>query len=198
MADDIIKSAREIAMEKVEKLGETTEEERFQWKYAPEGEALASKYFKEDCNLLAEMSKYEEKAKSYIIGGAAKILTRNINLPASDAIKKTNRRAMDGLKLLKSDKVGLENIFSKIRNLFNHYAEQGEQQRQQAYQSLKTDMEAQIQQALQQQMGQLMGAKIDVESQPQFQQEWRKILNQMDDAYMGHLNEYRQELLEVE
>ncbi len=32
-----IKSAREIAMEKVEKLGEVTEEERLKWKYVPEG-----------------------------------------------------------------------------------------------------------------------------------------------------------------
>ena len=31
-----IKSAREIAMEKIEKLGEPTEEERLQWRYIPE------------------------------------------------------------------------------------------------------------------------------------------------------------------
>jgi len=30
-----IKSAREIAMEKVEELGEVTEEERLRWKYVP-------------------------------------------------------------------------------------------------------------------------------------------------------------------
>ena len=34
MAD--IKSAREIAMEKIEKLGEATEEERLKWKYVPD------------------------------------------------------------------------------------------------------------------------------------------------------------------
>ena len=38
-----IKSAHEIAMEKVEKLGEVTDEERLKWKYVPEGEKLASR-----------------------------------------------------------------------------------------------------------------------------------------------------------
>ena len=36
---DDIKSALEIAMEKVEKLGEATDEVRLRWKYVPRGQA---------------------------------------------------------------------------------------------------------------------------------------------------------------
>jgi hypothetical protein len=195
---DDIKSAREIAMEKVEKLGEATEEERLRWKYVPKGEELAVRYLKENVNLLAELSQYEGNVKKYVIEGAVQVLTQNIGLPRNDVTKKNNRRVMDGLKLLKSDKVSTENVFSKIRYLFNHYAEQGEQQRQKAYQSLKTEMEAKIQQALQQQLGgTLMGVKIDVETQPQFQQEWLKIQTQLDSQYLIHLNEYKRELLNI-
>lgn len=183
-------------MEKVEKLGQATEEERLGWKYAPEGEILAGKYLKDDANLIVELGKYEENVKKYVIGGAAAILTRTIDLPRSEAIKKNNRRAMDGLKILKTDKVSLENVFSKIRYVFNHYGEEGEKQRQQAYQSLKTEMEAKLQQAMQQQMSPLMG-NIDIERQPQFQQEWRKMQYQLDSAYLGHLNEYKHELSEI-
>ena len=43
-----IKSAREIAMEKIDKLGEPTEEERLEWKYLPEGEKLAARYLKNE------------------------------------------------------------------------------------------------------------------------------------------------------
>ena len=43
-----IKSAREIAMEKVAEMGEVTEEERLSWKYLPEGERLAASYLKKD------------------------------------------------------------------------------------------------------------------------------------------------------
>jgi len=192
-----IRSAREIAMEKVEKLGEVTEEERLKWQYIPEGEKLAGRYLKEEHNLTVAVGKYEENARKYVIKGASGVLVRNISLPKDDSVKRLNKRAMDGLKTLKSDKVGVENVYSKMRHLFNHYAEQGEQQRRQAYQELKTEFEAKVQQAIQQQMGLTMGVKIDVEKQPQFQEEWRKVQVQLDSQYHTLLGEYKQELLGI-
>jgi len=189
-----IKSALEIAREKVEKLGGVTEEERLKWKYVPEGEKLAAKYIKQNLNLLAELSKYEENAKKYVIEGANDILTRNIDLPRNDFARRNNKRAMDGLKTLKSDKVSVENVYSQIRRVFDHYVEQGEQQRKQTYESLKAEVEAKIQQVVKQQLGSFAGIKIDVESQPQFQEEWRKIQAQLDSQYVKLLDEYKREL----
>ena len=189
-----IKSALEIAMEKVEKLGEATEEERLKWKHVPQGEELAVRYLKEGCNLVAELSQYQENVRKYIIEGAAEILIRNISLPKNDVSKKNNKRAMDGLKTLKSDKVSVENVYSRIRNIFNHYTEQGEQQRRGAYESLKAEFEAKIQQAVQQQLGSVVGMKIDVAKQPQFQQEWRKLHAQLDSQYLKLLGEHKQGL----
>jgi len=144
-----IKSALEIAMEKAEKLGKATDEERLKWKHVPEGERLAARYIK---------------------------------------------RAMDGLKTVKSDKASVENVYSKMRRIFDHYVGEGEQQRKQAYESLKAEFEAKIKQALLQQLGSLVGIKIDVERQPQFQEEWRKIKTQLDSQYIKLLDEYKQEL----
>jgi len=190
-----IKSAREIAMEKVEELGEVTEEERLRWKHVPEGEKLAARYLKQNLNLATELGKYDEKVVNYIKEGAGEILIRNINLPQNDSIRKNNKKAMEGLKALKKDKIGVENIFSRIRNIFTHYAEQGEQQRKQAYEQLKAEFSAKVQQAMQQQLGTTTGLNIDIESQPQFQEEWRKLLVQLDSQYINLLNEYKQELL---
>lgn len=192
-----IKSAREIAIEKVEGLGEATEEERLRWKYVPEGSRLAARYITEDCNLVLELGKYDDKIKEYIIEGLSDILIRNISLPDSDLVKKRNRRAMDGLKAVKNDRVGLENVYSKIRRIFDHYQDMGEQQRNQAYLSLKTEFETQVRQALQQQLGSLVGIKIDVEKQPQFQTEWRRRLAQLDSEYLKLLDELRQELAAI-
>lgn len=189
-----IKSALEIAMEKIEKLGEASDEERLKWKYVPEGERLAARYFKQGCNLVVELSQYEETARRYVIEGAGDILVRNINLPRNDLAKGNNRRAMDGLKNLKDDKVAVENIYSKMRRIFNHYTEQGEQQRKQAYESLKAEFEAKVQQVVQQQLGSFMRIRIDVEKQPQFQEEWRKIQAQLDSQYLKLLDGYKQEL----
>ena len=194
---DNIKSALEIAREKIEKIGEPTEEERLKWKHVPEGEKLAARYLKEDCNLVTELNRYPENVRKYIVNGAAEILIRTISLPKSDVVKKSNKKVMDGLKVLVRDKVGVENVYSKIRYLFNHYAEQGERQKKEAYEALKADFEAKLQQAVQQQLGSLVMAKIDVEKQPQFQQEWRKLQIQLDSQYLNLLSEYKHELSSI-
>jgi len=192
-----IKSALEIAMEKVDKLGEATDEERLRWKYVPEGEKLAASYLKQDCNLIVELGKYEKDVTKYIVEGASNILIKNISLPKQALAKRINKRIMEGLKNLKSDKVDVENVYSKIRQVFNHYTEQGEQQRKQAYESLKTEFEAKVRQAIQQQFGSMVGFEIDIEKQPQFQVEWSKMQSQLDSQYLKLLEEYKQELLNI-
>jgi hypothetical protein len=192
-----IKSAREIAMEKIEKLEKATDEERLKWKYVPEGEKLAATYLKRDCNLAVELGKYEEKARGYVVEGAGEILINNIDLPRDDLAKKRNRWVMEGLKNLKSDKVAVENVYSKLRHVFQHYTETGQQQRKQAYETLKTEFEARARQAVQQQLGLPAGVRIDVERQPQFQEEWRRIQTQIDSQYYKLLDEYRRELSSI-
>ena len=104
---------------------------------------------------------------------------------------------MDGIKLIKKDKTGVENLFSKIRYIFNHYTEQGEQQKKQAYEQVKEQFAMKLQQALQQQ-GATARMNIDVERHPQFQEEWRKMLIRLDTQYLEHLNEYKHDLLTLD
>lgn len=195
MAD--IKSAYEIAMEKLKKIEDATPEERLKWKFTPKGEELAGRYIKDDVNLINEMSQYSDEEKKYVAQGISTILVRNIDLPKNDAIKKNNRKAMDGIKLIKKDKTAVENVYSKIRYIFNHFSEQGEQQKKQAYQHVKAQFTAKLQQAIQQQVGSNAVMNINVESHPQFQEEWRKALIEMDSQYLEHLNEYKQELQKI-
>ncbi len=192
MAD--IKSAYEIAMEKINKIESATPEERLKWKYIPKGEELAGKYLKDDINLTAELAKYGEQERKYVVQGISSILIRNIALPKNDAVKKNNNTAMDGLSAIKKDKKGLENAFSKIRYIFNHYSEQGEAQKKAAYEQVKEEFMMKVQQALAQQGSNARINAVDIERQPQFQEEWRKMLMRLDSQYLQHLNEYKHEL----
>ena len=191
--DKEIKSALEIALEKVNEMGESTEEERLEWKHVPQGEQLGAKYLKEDYDIVAALSQYPETARKYVAAGATEVLLRNIGLPRNDIAKKTNKRVMDGLKLLKKDKARTDSFFNQLHRLFDHYATQGEQQRKQSYQSVKAEFESKLQQAAQQQ-GLSVPGKIDVEKHPQFQQEWRRAQNQLDSQYLTLLEEYKREL----
>ena len=194
-----IKSAAEIAREKLAKIGEPTEAERLKWKYGPEGEKLAAKYLKQDCNLVNEVSKYDEKAKKVVVTSVNGILMRNISLPRNDDARKTTKKAMDGLKALKNDKVAAENVFSKIRHVLDHYVQEGAEQKKQAYESLKAEFETKIQQAIRQQTG-VNNARmnIDVEKQPQFLEEWQKVQAQMEAQYLTLLDEYKLELAAID
>ena len=192
-----IKSAAEIAREKLEAIGEVTEEERLTWKYVPEGEKLAALYIKEDRDLAAELNKYDDKVRQYVINGMAAILMRNIGLPRNEALRRNNKKAMDGLKAVKKDKVAVENVFSKIRHILDHYTGQGEQQKQQAYEDLKAEFAEKIRQAVRQQTGVDTNMNIDVERQPQFQEEWRRVEAQLEVQYTRLLDEYKQELAAI-
>jgi hypothetical protein len=190
-----IKSAREIAMEKINKIGEPTEEERLSWKYLPEGEKLAARYLRQDVQLTPELAKFDKKAAQYVAKGVSTVLIKNINLPKDEAAQRTNKLAMDGVKAIKSDKARVEAVLNQVRQIFTHYTQQGEQQRKQAYAGLKNDFQAKVEQALRQQGGTLpAGTRIDIEKQPQFQEEWRKIKAQMDGQYVQVLSELKQQL----
>jgi len=53
-----------------------------------------------------------------------------------------------------------------------------------------------VRQALAQQTGgAAAGMKIDVERQPQFQEEWRRLQNELESQYLKLLDEYRRELI---
>jgi hemerythrin-like domain-containing protein len=190
-----IKSAREIAMEKINQIGEPTEEERLEWKYLPEGEKLAARYLRENhLDLAEEVSKFDKKANKYIVRGASGVLIKNIVLPENDWAKKTNKQALEGIRMMKSDKGRVDTISNQIKQLFNHYAETGEKQKKQAYAMLKQDFQAKLEQAIRQSGQNMSGIRIDVEKQPQFQEEWMKMKAQIDGQYLQLLNDYKKAL----
>ena len=190
-----IKSAREIAMEKIAAMGEPTEAERMEWKYLPEGEKLAARYLKGEFQLSSELVKFDIIALPFIVRGVCAVLIKNINLPTDEAAQKANKIAMDGVKSIKTDKSKAEAILNQMRQIFTHYTTQGEQQRKQAYAVLKEDFQAKVEQALQQQMGSAgANMRIDIEKQPQFQEEWRKVKNQLETQYTKVLTELKQQL----
>ena len=194
---DEMKSAYERAMERAESLGKASEEDLTKWKYLPEGAKLAAKYLRDEFDLATEIGKYEEKVRQLVVQGAQEAFLRNIDLPRNDLAKKKNKKVMEAIKELKRDKVGIENVYTKLRRVFSHYEKEGEQQRRQTYEAVKRDFEAKLMQAAQQQLGAAPPPKVNVESHPQFQQEWRRVLAQLDSQYLKLLDEYKKEILTI-
>ena len=189
-----MKSAYERAMERVQQLGEASAEEKAKWKYLPQGETLAARYMKEKFDLNQEISHLDPLAQKYVISGAFQSFMSNIELPRNKEMKATTEAALEGIRSLKKDKNALDGVIGKIKYILNHYEQDGARQREQTYQALKQDFQARVQSALQRQMGTSLPVEVDVEHQPQFQQEWRAALTQMEAQYYKLLDDYKKEL----
>ncbi len=191
---DRIPSALERALERVEKLGKASAEDLQRSKFKEEGQKLAAQYLNGEANLRTELAGYDEGAeRSGLVEGIEEVLIRNLELPTTDAAKDRNRLAMDGLKLTKKDPGAVENIFSKMRQIFNHYTGQGEMQRKEAYENLKRDMQMRLSQMARQQ-GMPPIDMQHMENHPQFQMEWRKAKAQLESQYDLYMKEYREQL----
>ena len=191
-----MKSARERAMEKVEKLGKLTEDEIKRFECIPVGNKLAATYLQEaDFNLNSELTKFKGTGlRKYIAQGAQEIFLHNIILPQSERDKQATKKAMEGLRAVKENKNQLEATLDRITNLLNYY----EQARQQTYSQFKKGFEARLQetsQALQKQSGN--AATIEAQLQAQFQAEWHKLSSQLNTQYEKALEEHKQHILKI-
>lgn len=192
-----IKSAREIALEKIAGIGDATEAEKLKWKYFPVGEGLALKYLKNGLDIKAGIAGHPDKAKKYVALGAESVLLAAVVLPVNETARKSSEKALDGLQSIKTDRTAAARTIAKIKNIFTHYTEQGALQRQQAREMLKEQYEQKLKQAVSRQPGGAAGAEelgINVETLPQFQEEWRRVSGQMEEQYLSLLGEFKHEL----
>lgn len=189
-----MKSAFERAMERADKLGTLSPEELKRLEYLPQGNTIAARYLKEEnYDLEAELTRLKGSGiRRYVIEGAHEILLRNISLPRDSMTRNISKRAISGMKVLKENKKALNVIADRLEQLFSYY----EQARQQAYVQLKQNFEARLNQAAIGLEKQLLGTqiKVNVEGQPQFQEEWRRLQSNLDQQYGKALEEQRQEI----
>ncbi|AGG07832.1 hypothetical protein CY91_07025 [Dehalococcoides mccartyi] len=192
-----IKSAFEIAMEKLKDIEEVTEDEKARWKYLPAGEKLATAYLKETVNLKTELEQYQGKAREYVGKGIENLLLSLIALPENEAATRIGSKAMEGIKSIKEDQAAAETVISQMVQIIAHYTDQGEKQRRSAYDQLKQQYSQYLQKAIQQGMEMPPGLSSDIEKHPRFQEEWRKRKNEFEARYIESLAQMKQELSQI-
>lgn len=190
-----IKSAYEKALERVEKIT-VLPEQLEAMEYAPKGSQAASQYMQDKSFALEEeLKKYGEKIQKHLRAGAEETFLSNIRLPENEAAKENNQRAFEGILALKKNKKVVSQVFGEIEHLFTYYAKAINQN----YQNLKANMNkhfAVTQQALERQLG--TKVKLEVEKQPEFLQEWRKIQFQINAQYENHLKEHKEKIRQID
>jgi len=192
-----IRSAKEIALERLKDIGDITEDDRLRWKFVPAGEKLAQRYIAEHFDLETELASYDEKQLPFVIKGMTQILLTNIDLPRNETIEKRNDKVLDALMAVKEDKESAADALGQLQRVFDHYLKMGEGQRAQAKQALKAKFEQGLRQALRAQ-GKDIAGQINIEQYPQFQEEWRRTQTQLELQYVKSIDEIKKYLSRVE
>jgi hypothetical protein len=189
-----IKTAYEKAMERYQQK-EVSPAEIDRLEYLPKGKALAAAFLSEkNFDFAAGLAKYQEQFRPYLMEGAQETFLQNIMLPSDETISQNNKRALEGIFLLKQDKHALGEISSQLEHLFEYYR----QALAQALTNYKNSFAARMgaaQKALEKRAGRKV--KINPEKHPGYREGWLKMVGRLNAQYESTLNEQKQKLRAV-
>ena len=127
MEDPVIKSALEIAMEKIARMPKLTPEETTEQQereYKPRGEAIASKYMGsmlKVADLDTELNKYHGAERELVKKAILLSLMPSISMEDNEK----SQRAIAGMKML-APKVDLEEISTEVSAIFAEFHQEKE------------------------------------------------------------------------
>ena len=128
------------------------------------------------------------------------VLIANLQLPKNETTDATNKRTFEGLTILLEEQQPAKDLLERAIYVTQQYAQYGNPQREQAYLELKKQIEQVVMESLARQGGGVqpqVAGQIRVETMPEFQQQWMKISGQIDQQYEQHLDQIRQELMNL-
>ena len=134
MEEEKIKSALEIAMEKVAKMADLTPQEIREQKereYRPRGEVTANKYLShvyKNVDLAVELNKYQGEEGEIVRKAFLSFLCRAIQLDEADK----SRRAIEGIQAL-----DIAFDFDRVKGEFEEISSAFNQERKKTYQKLE-------------------------------------------------------------
>jgi hypothetical protein len=175
-----IKSALELALEKAEHYGRASAEEMAVAQYQEQGRQLAVQYLKGEGDLEADLKNLPSQAQAAAKLAIKEVFLRNIGLPRENAVDPRQDRAVEGLLLVADNQKTMARLQTELEQVLQQFL----QIRSNALQQLKGRFAAgvgQMQRAIEAQYRQKVN--LDVEHLPQFQEEWRRFLGQLNDQF---------------
>ncbi len=194
-----MKSAYELAMERAMELEEPDEGQKLEWELGPKGRRLAGLFLKGQGAPFTTIENESPERRAYLVKGMMETLVSNLQLPKSDGANFTNEKVVEGIQRLFASRAEVKELLERVKYVTDQYRQFGIPQREQAFAQLKAQFENQVMGAMARQMGQQAhpGMQVNVETMPEFQQQWLAVSSQMDLQYEQHLEDFRKQLLEL-
>jgi hypothetical protein len=175
-----IKSALELALEKAEQYGKASAEEMAAVQSQEQGSGLAVQFLKGEGDLAADLKNLSPQAQPAVKAAIKEVFLRNIGLPRENDLDPRQDRALEGLVLVAENPNNMARLQTELEQILQQFL----QIRQNAMQQLKGRFAGgveQVQRAMEAQYRQRVN--LDAEHLPQFQEEWRRFLGQLNDQF---------------
>lgn len=185
-----IKSTMDMVMERAARMaaeaGATGGEDLVQ-----EGMRAAAVFMRgEAVDLVAQVGGRPAAEQALFRRGVVQALLRNIFLPREAEQQKGAEQAMNGLVMVGGSNELLA-VFGEMKKLLDQYLQHREQYREQLEGHFAQQM-AQLEATMAKQTG--MAMKLKPSQHPKFQEEWQRILTQLNDQYGNALNQYKAQI----
>ncbi len=186
-----IKSTIDMVMERAARMTADTEvvggEDQVQV-----GMRAAAAYLRgEDVDLAAKVAAQSPADQGDCRKGIVQVLLRNIFLPREAEQQKGAEQAMNGLVQVGSGSGELLPVFAEMKKILDQYLLHRKQLKEQLEAHFAQQM-GQVEAALAQQTG--MAMKLKPSQHPKFQEEWQKVLTQLNDQYGNTLSQYKKQV----
>jgi hypothetical protein len=175
-----IKSALELALEKAEQYGKASPEEVAAAQFKDQGRQLAVQYLREEGDLTVDLKNLPPQAVAPVRLALKEVFLRNIGLPRENVVESRQDRALEGLILVADNPKNMARLQTELEQILQQFL----QIRNNALQQLKARFASgvdQMQRALEAKL--MQKVNVDVEHLPQFQEEWRRFLGQLNDQF---------------
>ncbi|MTI81848.1 MAG: hypothetical protein FH758_13410 [Firmicutes bacterium] len=186
MSDGKIKTAMEKALERSEQFREVSAAELKMMEYKPKGNTIAGNFLNNNTDITSELEQTPEDIRSFVLTGIEETLLQNITLPENERAGQISKKALAGLQQIKEDNETLNHIISELEYLFNYYQQAVEQAKSSVHAKLAHKFQAAMQQ-MEAQYGSSM--QVDLESQPEFQTELRKVTSDLNQRFESSLQQ---------
>ncbi|WP_192902778.1 DUF6657 family protein [Pelotomaculum propionicicum] len=179
-------------MERFKQRKEVPQSEIERMELIPQGQALAAKFLREkEFDILSEVEKQAGDLRKYIIEGVQETFLNNLQMPGDKDTMEANKKAMEGLLLIKKNKNALKETFGQLEHLFQYYERTMEQAFGQFKERYAAKMSASLKK-LEQRTGQKI--KADPEKQPGFREEWMRAVSGINNQYEQLLREQKEKI----
>ncbi|WP_156801870.1 hypothetical protein [Desulfurispora thermophila] len=193
---DKIKTAWEKVLEKMQQMPPVAPGELARMEYMPQGHRLGAKFMQDkQLNLKQALAEVSPEQRPYVAEGVQEALLLQLALPEREEQMEVNRRAMEGLLILKQGSPEMVTLLNELEYLFNYY----QQALQQTRAGFEREFAARSRTMRRSVPGRQAGggAENKLEQIPGYFEEWSRVLGDLNSRFAGALVELKEKIKSI-